>query len=584
MLWVFKLENNLVTWFVLTVSLGFHAMSFGQQSSIPTMEYQSPVTLTFSDFGSTLQQVESHFASAINQEAACNECCVDIYYQAAIMSWPLMESDLIHSGEMSGRAAQIYQYALQQLIKTGQKYHRFDPRQGLHVNQPGGEAFIPVVYRGFTRKASDFDCLIPENSSGSSELKTIYRCEGLGVTNVVRHRRLPDECFRREQQLFIATMVLRPGEGDRGSVAESFVIEILNPYRVKDTYVAGRPIKIARDLSAAYVYLLENRDKKNPLEAFIHPGGTKAGSELFMLEPYQPGKIPLVFVHGLLSEPFTWANMANELQARPELMERYQIWGFKYGTGEPFLRSAADFREQLVQIQATMDPHGNDPAFSQMVLVGHSMGGLLSKLQITESGDALWRSVSNRPIADIVADEEVKSQLTRLFYFNPSPSVARVIYMGTPHRGSPWARRPIGRFGAKLVEEPSANEEVHQTVVNNNPNTFSRELEKRIPTSIDLLRADSGLLLAIDGLCVPEHIKQNSIIGNYRCMIGAGKSDTIVPVSSAIRPGAESELMVHAKHTEIHSQQDAIEETVRILWQHACDHSSTILNSRPGKF
>ena len=142
-----------------------------------------------------------------------------------------------------------------------------------------------------------------------------------------------------------------------------------------------------------------------------------------MFEPYQPGKIPLVFVHGLLSDPFTWANLANEIRARPDVLQRYQLWAYEYATGEPFLKSAAVLRRQLHEVQLQMDPSGSDAALSGVVLIGHSMGGLVSKLQVTYSGNQLWESVSCLPFESIVTTPATRMDLAESFFFDPSPIV-----------------------------------------------------------------------------------------------------------------------------------------------------------------
>lgn len=511
----------------------------------------------------TLQQTEAVFAAATKYEANQSEQCVDLYFQAATSAWSLSQNQLLIRGLMCGRLEQIYQSSLNKLISTGQQFRRLDPRSGLNVYVNGGWQLIPVTHQGFVWKPTDFEFLIPTNSSSSTELERTYRCNGLGVSAIVQRCRGEGEQFCRDKQTFGATVVLRP-VGMESSMPGQFVLELFCPLRVQSIDVAGRPVSIVRDISAPIAYVMENK-ATSPVKAFLHPGGTSTDSKLFMIEPYQPGKIPLVFVHGLLSDPYTWANMANEMFARPEMLERYQIWGFEYATGEPFLTSAADMRDELWRAQAAF---GNDPSFSQMVLVGHSMGGLISKLQITHSGDQLWQSVSNWDLPSIATSEYTRERLARAFYFGPSNNIAKVIYMGTPHRGSPWARRAVGRIGAKLVEEPSSMEAQHKSLVCNNPGNFSREFERRIPTSIDLLRPDSQLLMAMDRLCVANHVQEHSIIGSHRRMLGAGPSDGVVPVSSALRRGAQSQTLVRAKHNDITDKQETVEELVRILQQH----------------
>jgi hypothetical protein len=162
-----------------------------------------------------------------------------------------------------------------------------------------------------------------------------------------------------------------------------------------------------------------------------------------------------------------------------------------------------------------------------------------------------------------------RSELVEFFYFNPSTSISRVVFVGTPHRGTPAARRCIGKLASRLVEEPSALKEKHQQLINNNPNTFSREFSKRIPTSIDMLEPKSRLLLATDKLCLDPHVKLHSIYGYGYHMLGARDSDKVVPVWSAKLPGVSSEKAIHAKHTELHKHDEGINELLCILRKHA---------------
>ena len=145
---------------------------------------------------------------------------------------------------------------------------------------------------------------------------------------------------------------------------------------------------------------------------------------LHMLHPYERGKIPVVMIHGLGSSPMAWGRVVNELRGDPALRARYQFWIYMYPTGNPFMLSAAELRRSLVEARAPVNPDRTDPAYDRMVLVGHSMGGLLSKLVIAESGDALWRLNSHQPFDRLVANApEDRDLLGRVFFFRPLPFV-----------------------------------------------------------------------------------------------------------------------------------------------------------------
>src|SRR5262249_11714316 len=78
-----------------------------------------------------------------------------------------------------------------------------------------------------------------------------------------------------------------------------------------------------------------------------------APTGLYFLQPYDPDRIPLVFVHGLFSTPWTWVETINGLQADPEIRKHYQFWVFAYPTGLPILYSALRLRQELAQADHT---------------------------------------------------------------------------------------------------------------------------------------------------------------------------------------------------------------------------------------
>jgi hypothetical protein len=225
-------------------------------------------------------------------------------------------------------------------------------------------------------------------------------------------------------------------------------------------------------------------------------------------------------------------------------------------------------RQQLAQFCQYFDPTGSDPAIARMVLVGHSMGGLVARLQVSYSGDKIWQAVANRPLEQIVAPPRTKMILAEVAYFEPLPQVTRVVYMATPHGGSALATRLVGRVGSRLVELSSETEVGHDQLVRDNPDAFSDEMARRMPTSVDLLEPTSPLLAAIRHLPTAANVRAHSIIGSGYWMPGSGDSDGVVPVVSAQLPGVMSEKMVFARHVQIHRDDEAIGELIRILHQH----------------
>ena len=175
----------------------------------------------------------------------------------------------------------------------------------------------------------------------------------------------------------------------------------------------------------------------------------------YMLEPFDPEKIPVVMVHGLWSNPVTWMKMFNDLRANEWIRDHYQFWFYMYPTGQPFWFSAQEMREDLVQLRSDIDPEGNSQPLKEMILVGHSMGGLLSRMQTVDSGDQFWNIVSEHPIDEIKGDFETVKRVKDLFYFQADPNINRVITIASPHRGSSYANNATRWLSQQLFRLPS---------------------------------------------------------------------------------------------------------------------------------
>ncbi|XZE22361.1 esterase/lipase family protein [Pirellulaceae bacterium SH449] len=475
----------------------------------------------------------------------------------------------------------VYQTSLQGLVVDAVRFQRFDRCGNLKIYEPSGPNLIPIISSSLywpTEQLQRFQAPIEPKHP---ELNRYFRKSGLGVPLVAfrgkptGHDIDPLEGFFPQQLPLASTLVLRtvdraPTEEQAEQFfeeSEQFVIDLVNPVRVNSIQIQSRHIPIAKDISAPLEYQLQNRPT-NPLVGFVLPGTGSQNDGLRWMEPYQPGKIPIVFIHGLMSEPTTWMDMLNQLRTLPWFNERYQVWGFSYATGSPFVTSAMRLREQCREAISLVDPQGEDPALDQMVMIGHSMGGLLAKLQIADSQDRLWNSISNIPFQNIRATPDAKRELERRLFFTPQPHVKRVIYIATPHQGSSFASRGTGRLFSSLVQPDEEVLSFHERLIRDNPNAFTGTFKKRIPTSIDLLEPSDRTLQAIYDLPVPFDVRQHSIVGTGDGPWTLGLNDSVVPVSSARHRCAESERQVAACHTKILKHEDTIAEVIRLLHQH----------------
>jgi pimeloyl-ACP methyl ester carboxylesterase len=279
---------------------------------------------------------------------------------------------------------------------------------------------------------------------------------------------------------------------------------------------------------------------------------------LYFLQPYDPDRIPLVFVHGLISTPFDWVKTINGLQADPEIRKRYQFWVFAYPTGNPVLYSALRLREELAKVDKLYPNHKG------YVLVGHSMGGLLSQAQVTSVTRGDWEKTLGAPAMQIFATLQPADLVTRATTFKANPRIKRVVFICTPHLGSKMASAGIGELAIKLISLPV---DLVTTIKSEVPEATLRKINNgRLPNSVSNLKPNAPYLAVMNKQSI--HAPYHSIIGN-RGKPGplADSSDGVVPYWSSHLDGAKSECIVPGPHGSCELPQ-TIAELDRILRLH----------------
>jgi pimeloyl-ACP methyl ester carboxylesterase len=279
---------------------------------------------------------------------------------------------------------------------------------------------------------------------------------------------------------------------------------------------------------------------------------------LYFLQPYDPDRIPIVFVHGLMSTPFTWVQTINGLQADPEIRKRYQFWVFAYPTGNPVLYSALRLREELAKVDKLYPNH------KDYVLVGHSMGGLLSQAQVTNVTRADWEKTVGAPIMELFATLKPADLVAKATTFKANSRIKRVVFICTPHRGSKMASGGIGELGIKLISLPV---DLATTMKSEIPEETLRKINNgRLPNSVSNLKPNAPYLAVLNKQSI--HPPYHSIIGN-RGKPGplADSSDGVVPYWSSHLDGAQSELIVPGPHGSCELPQ-TIAELDRVLRLH----------------
>jgi pimeloyl-ACP methyl ester carboxylesterase len=289
------------------------------------------------------------------------------------------------------------------------------------------------------------------------------------------------------------------------------------------------------------------------------------GDGLLMMQPYRPGSIPVVLVHGTASSPARWAEMINELTHDPLIEGRYQFWLFQYSTGQPILYSAMLLRRALGNIIKELDPDSKDAALRRMVIIGHSQGGLLTKLMAVKSGDRFWEGMSDEPLEQIEMPAETRALLKEAMFFDPVPSAKRVIFIATPHRGSYRATGWVLNLLNRLIRLPGTLvSQLGSLLVQP---AFAQLGMSRLPTSVDNMSPGHPFLQALNDLAIDPGITAHSIIAVLGEGPITGKTDGVVAYASAHIDGVESEKIVRSGHST-QSHPETIEEVGRILIEH----------------
>lgn len=413
-------------------------------------------------------------------------------------------------------------------------------------------------------------------------LRNHYHTTGVGVP-LVAMRHHPDR-DHAEDRFYPATLcypltafvrvepVDESGEHDHRDLR--LVLELHDSMEHEELNLAGRRVAMASDLTTPLAYFLgqpEFQEEKISNSGLFQPEQLQQYQGLYLLEPYDPDRMPVVMVHGLWSSPATWMEMFNDLRSDPRVRSRYQFWFYLYPTATPFFVSGAEMRGDLEELRQTFDPKNESLALDQTVLVGHSMGGLLSRLQSVDSGHEFWDVVATDEFSKLQADADARQRISQMFYFRPDQSVRRVVTIGSPHRGSRFANGVTRWVGSKLIAFPVNSLTRRQQLFRENPGLF-RPAAARMMTSIDSLAPDSAMLAALLNARPAPWVSYHNVVGDKprsgpRAWFTT-RGDGVVSLTSARLddlPGLESQVIVPESHVSLHRHPQAVAEVQRVL-------------------
>jgi len=531
-----------------------------------------------------LSYIQAKKAQVLGQESAA----LDLYSAAVAHAYlylfsPQFEFQRNAYDPQFRRACDIYYASLEEVLRIMNKQGRLHPGQTYTIAAEDQRLDVQVVTCGLW-KPEDFERFEFVSDYEVKGLVNRHTTYGLGVPLIAIHRSQSSQDsasrFYPPGMSFPVTAILRavekPCQVGRGARQIRCALELHDPLIHDQVAVAGRHVPLETDLTTPLGLLLDKREfsgAKLATWGLLDPNSASLRRGLYMLEAFDPRKIPVVLVHGLWSSPDTWTEMLNDLRSLPEIRNRYQFWAYLYPTGQPFWYSATQMREDLQTVRDTVDAQRHWSALNEMVLVGHSMGGLVSRLQALPGGDAYWQMMTDRPLEELEADDETRAKIAKTLFFRPNPDIRRVITIGTPHRGSDFANDYTRWLGRKVIKLPTMLVQTKTKILRDNPDFFHNADMFTINTSLDSLSPESPLLPVMLASERPPWVKFHNIVGvvSEKKLLGriSDSGDGVVSYDSAHLEDADSEIVVDADHISVHQHPRAILEVRRILLEHS---------------
>lgn len=415
--------------------------------------------------------------------------------------------------------------------------------------------------------------LIPAAALSFSGIRNQFRRDGLGAELVaVAAPQASSEAVYSMLPTPVVTALLAFSANTLNELLNSteVTLALLDPLQQSAFQTRVAQVPLAANFTAGYGLWLARSDFSR--QAFRNLMGSASALQsphIFMLQPYDPNRKIILMLHGIASSPEAWVNTANEVLGDAALRERYQLWQLYYPTNLPLILNLQSIRETVLTTLAAVDPAGSSPAADNMIIIGHSMGGVLARLLVSEDHGAFLDSLSELLQLDQKRKKRLLQQFSAELTITPLPGVTRAIFIAAPHRGTTVADYRLARWLASLITLPvKVIEKIHQFAeVVLDPEQHIAPATVRF-TSIDNLSEKDSFIRASTNLSIYRNVKYHSIIAVEQPELPVEQqSDGVVPYLSAHLAGADSEMVIRSGHS-VQEHSAAILEIRRILYQH----------------
>ena len=457
---------------------------------------------------------------------------------------------------------------------------------------------MPVELFGLEWQPDKIDRLYAVTEENFADINCDYAVHGVGAAMAAVHVRNPDdpaEEFLFDEHVYAFTIVLRPdlswlagsnallGTSEADGSPLGPCVELHDVLRHSGVRVAEHVWPLTKQAAAALTIGLDlAMPEYNVVRAYLNPNQAIDRQRLYLLEPHRPGRIPILMVHGFLSYPWTWTEMANYIRSDPWMMEHFELWVYFYPTSMPVPQSAANLRSKLQRAVEGFDPDSTDAALQNMVMLGHSMGGLLTKLQVTDSENILWDKFSNIPWPYVRGSEKMINFFHRQFFFESQPFITRAVFFATPHRGTGLPEPAVRCIGLALAGELRTTSQYFGELIDQNPGIIRPPDPGRygngplvrilrspffIPSSILNVTEPSSILQGLDMLPYNPRVTIHTVYGRLGKYCFREIGDLVVPTYSAREMESDTLYELRTTHGRVHRIPEALLETRRILQQ-----------------
>jgi pimeloyl-ACP methyl ester carboxylesterase len=480
-------------------------------------------------------------------------------------------------------AANLYNRGLTSTLEAGKD--RQTVLSGGTLDLPFGQLEVAFDETQLTWQDRRMTAFAPIAEYRVFGLQAHYRQPGIGAPlaaslGTESNEGQPGDLLRAELTLPVTALLRSP----RSRTALAWpplegTLELHVPDITDAVEIAGRRVPLEAESTAVLAFSLNDsliwkQEYLRFLQAMPYAHGEQ--SELYATVPHRPGRIPVVFVHGTASSFGRWAEMYNRLAADTRVRSRYEFWFFSYDSGSPIVWSSMLLRESLKRAVKLLDPQGTDPGLPRMVVIGHSQGGLLTKMTAIDSGTRFWDLSFKRPLESLAVSAETRDVLQRTLFVTPLPFVKRVVFLATPHHGSvltvggfaEWVAARLRNF----IKMPLKLVGVMADLATNRDAFVlsSADATPRLPTSLDQMNPRNPFLKTLGSIPLAPGVAANSVIAMKDSGPVEEGGDGVVNYTSAHIEGVESELVVQSAHS-LQDKPETVEEVRRILLYHARD-------------